>query len=186
MVVWKSYRRQNLDSITLLLNLPNIQMLIRCSTDILKFHTRTVPGVIEANHVDVDSFARGVGLVSLLGDKSDGDRKIEDLKLLYRAYVTNALASGHMQDNKYGFTKREKKKSFLKPLKILYVKVKFHLMHLVNIGLSPSKKMSERQKGMQISLEKPPHCGHSRQSSHPHYDNELDDQSVDEEEDDGL
>jgi hypothetical protein len=39
----------------------------------------------------------------------------------------------------YGFTKREKKKSFLKPLKILYVKVKFHLMHLVNIGLSPSK-----------------------------------------------
>ncbi|KAK2436837.1 ubiquitin-specific protease [Trifolium repens] len=52
------------------------------------------------NHADVDSFARGVGLVSLLGDKSDGDRKIEDLKLLYRAYVTNALASGHMQDNK--------------------------------------------------------------------------------------
>ncbi|KAK2441892.1 protein TIC110, chloroplastic [Trifolium repens] len=54
----------------------------------------------EKNHADVDSFARGVGLVSLLGDKSDGDRKIEDLKLLYRAYVTNALASGHMQDNK--------------------------------------------------------------------------------------
>ncbi|KAK2449391.1 protein TIC110, chloroplastic [Trifolium repens] len=79
MVVWKSYRRQILDSITLLLNLPNIQMLI---------------------HWYVNSFARGVGLVSLLGDKSDGDRKIEDLKLLYRAYVTNALASGHMQDNK--------------------------------------------------------------------------------------
>ncbi|WJX57677.1 hypothetical protein P8452_43208 [Trifolium repens] len=113
---------------------------IAVALDILKFHTRTVPGVIEANHVDVDSFARGVGLVSLIDDKSDGDRKIEDLKLLYRAYVTNALASGHMQDNKYGFTKREKKKSFLKPLKILYV-----------------KKMSERQKGMQISLGKPPH-----------------------------
>ncbi|KAK2435728.1 ubiquitin-specific protease [Trifolium repens] len=73
---------------------------IAVALDILKFHTRTVPGVIEANHVDVDSFARGVSLVSLLGDKSDGDRKIEDLKLLYRAYVTNALASGHMQDNK--------------------------------------------------------------------------------------
>ena len=39
----------------------------------------------------------------------------------------------------YGFTKREKKRSFLKSLKILYVKVKFHLMHIVNIGLSPSK-----------------------------------------------
>ncbi|WJX70920.1 hypothetical protein P8452_54974 [Trifolium repens] len=73
---------------------------IAVALDILKSHTRTVPGVIEANHADVDSFARGVGLVSLLGDKSDGDRKIEDLKLLYRAYVTNALASGHMQDNK--------------------------------------------------------------------------------------
>ncbi|WJX70272.1 hypothetical protein P8452_54400 [Trifolium repens] len=85
-------------------------------------------------------FARGVGLVSLLGDKSDGDRKIEDLKLLYRAYVTNALASGHMQDNKYGFTKREKKKSFFNSLKILYV-----------------KKMSQRQKGTQNSLGKPPH-----------------------------
>ncbi|WJX56266.1 hypothetical protein P8452_41936 [Trifolium repens] len=88
----------------------------------------------------VDSFARGVGLVSLPGDKSDGDREIDDLKLLYRAYVTNALASGHMQDNKYGFTKREKKKGFLKSLKILYV-----------------KKMSQRQKGMQNSLGKPPH-----------------------------
>ncbi|WJX40985.1 hypothetical protein P8452_28405 [Trifolium repens] len=89
---------------------------------------------------NVDSFARGVGLVSLPGDKSDGDREIDDLKLLYRAYVTNALASGHMQDNKYGFTKREKKKGFLKSLKILYV-----------------KKMSQRQKGMQNSLGKPPH-----------------------------
>ncbi|GAU27288.1 hypothetical protein TSUD_125690 [Trifolium subterraneum] len=52
------------------------------------------------NHADVDQFARGVGPVSLLGGKYDGDRKIEDLKLLYRAYVTNALAGGHMEDNK--------------------------------------------------------------------------------------
>ncbi|WJX34868.1 hypothetical protein P8452_22936 [Trifolium repens] len=40
-----------------------------------------------------------------------------------------------------GFTKREKKRSLLKSLKILYV-----------------KKMSQRQKGMQNSLGKPPHC----------------------------
>jgi hypothetical protein len=37
-----------------------------------------------------------------------------------------------------GFTEREKKRSLLKSLKILYVKVKFHLMHIVNFGLSPS------------------------------------------------
>ncbi|KAK2445235.1 hypothetical protein QL285_016191 [Trifolium repens] len=40
-----------------------------------------------------------------------------------------------------GFTKREKKRSLLKSLKILYV-----------------KKMSQRQNGMQNSLGKPPHC----------------------------
>ncbi|WJX73570.1 hypothetical protein P8452_57334 [Trifolium repens] len=67
---------------------------------ILKSYTTTVPGISEANHADVDRFARGVGPVSLLGGKSDGDRKIEDLKLLYRAYITNALANGHMEDNK--------------------------------------------------------------------------------------
>ncbi|WJX62116.1 hypothetical protein P8452_47146 [Trifolium repens] len=33
-------------------------------------------------------------------------------------------------------------------IRILFAKVKFHLMHIVNIGLSPSKKMSQRQKGM--------------------------------------
>jgi hypothetical protein len=76
----------------------------------------------------VDRFARGVGPVSLLGKvldwfyvtssvlninwvdcssylidiggKYDVNRKIEDLKLLYRAYVTNALAGGRMEDNK--------------------------------------------------------------------------------------
>jgi hypothetical protein len=35
-----------------------------------------------------------------IGGKYDVDRKIEDLKLLYRAYVTNALAGGRMEDNK--------------------------------------------------------------------------------------
>ncbi|KAK2386625.1 protein TIC110, chloroplastic [Trifolium repens] len=91
---------------------------ISVALDILKSRTRAVPGVIEAveeldkilelnnllislkNHADVDRFARGVGPVSLLGGKYAGDRKIEDLKLLYRAYVTNALAGGHMEDTK--------------------------------------------------------------------------------------
>ncbi|RZB50828.1 protein TIC110, chloroplastic-like [Glycine soja] len=85
---------------------------------ILKSHTRSVYGVIEAveeldsilafnnilislkNHPDVDHFAQGVGPVSLLGGEYDGDRKIEDLKLLYRAYIANALSSGRMEDNK--------------------------------------------------------------------------------------
>lgn len=91
---------------------------ISVALDILKSRTRTVPGVSQAaeeldkilafnnllislkNHADVDLFARGVGPVSFLGGQYDGDRKIEDLKLLYRAYVTNALAGGRMEDTK--------------------------------------------------------------------------------------
>ncbi|KAK2395915.1 hypothetical protein QL285_057605 [Trifolium repens] len=46
-------------------------------------------------------------------------------------------------------------------------------------------KHEEFQRRM-MALESGSCSGHSRQSSHPHYDNELDDQSVDEEEDDGL
>lgn len=52
------------------------------------------------NHSDIDRLARGVGPVSLAGGEYDGDRKMEDLKLLYRAYVSDALSSGRMEDNK--------------------------------------------------------------------------------------
>ncbi|CAL0317757.1 unnamed protein product [Lupinus luteus] len=101
----------------------------------LKSRTRAVPGVNQAveeldsllalnnllisfrNHSDVDRFARGVGPISLGGGVYDGDRNIEDLKLLYRAYVSDALSGGRMEDNKlaalnqlrniFGFGKRE-------------------------------------------------------------------------------
>ncbi|WJX15661.1 hypothetical protein P8452_05774 [Trifolium repens] len=46
-------------------------------------------------------------------------------------------------------------------------------------------KFEEFQRRM-MALESGSCSGHSRHSSHPHYDNELDDQSVDEEEDGGL
>ncbi|CAK9164115.1 unnamed protein product [Ilex paraguariensis] len=52
------------------------------------------------NHPDASRFARGVGPVSLFGGEYDTDRKIDDLKLLYRVYVTNSLSSGRMEDNK--------------------------------------------------------------------------------------
>ncbi|KAK9681905.1 hypothetical protein RND81_10G035800 [Saponaria officinalis] len=52
------------------------------------------------NHPDADSFARGIGLVSLVGGEYSSDRKIDDLKLLYRAYVTDSLSSGRMEENK--------------------------------------------------------------------------------------
>ncbi|RDX74698.1 Protein TIC110, chloroplastic [Mucuna pruriens] len=80
---------------------------ISVAIGILKSRTRAVPGVSQAiaeldrNHPDVDRFARGVGPVSLVGGEYGGDRKIEDLKLLYRAYVSDALSGGRMEDNKY-------------------------------------------------------------------------------------
>lgn len=35
-----------------------------------------------------------------LGGEYDGDRKMDDLKLLYRAYVTDSLSSGRMEEDK--------------------------------------------------------------------------------------
>ncbi|XP_058198739.1 protein TIC110, chloroplastic isoform X2 [Rhododendron vialii] len=52
------------------------------------------------NHPDISRFARGVGPVSLHGGESGGDRKMDDLKLLFRAYVTDALSNGSMDEKK--------------------------------------------------------------------------------------
>ncbi|KAK2982776.1 hypothetical protein RJ640_025192 [Escallonia rubra] len=52
------------------------------------------------NHADASRFACGLGPVSLLGGDYDGDRKMDDLKLLYRAYVTDALSNGRMEEDK--------------------------------------------------------------------------------------
>lgn len=52
------------------------------------------------NHPEADRFAPGVGPVSLLGGDYDGDKKFDDLKLLFRAYVTDALSCGRMEENK--------------------------------------------------------------------------------------
>ncbi|KAF5727299.1 hypothetical protein HS088_TW22G00992 [Tripterygium wilfordii] len=85
---------------------------------ILKSRTRTVRGVTQVveeldkiltfnnslialkNHQDTGHFALGVGPISLLGGVYDGDKKIDDLKLLYRAYITDALSGGRMEENK--------------------------------------------------------------------------------------
>ncbi|XP_059659856.1 protein TIC110, chloroplastic isoform X2 [Cornus florida] len=52
------------------------------------------------NHPDAGRFACGIGPVTLLGGEYDGDRKRDELKLLYRAYVTDSLSSGRMEENK--------------------------------------------------------------------------------------
>lgn len=91
---------------------------ISVALNILKSRTRTVGGVKQAveeldkilafnnllislsNHPDADSFARGVGPVSLVGGEYDSDRKMDDLKLLYRAYLTDSLSGGRVEKNK--------------------------------------------------------------------------------------
>ncbi|KAI3678567.1 hypothetical protein L6452_37863 [Arctium lappa] len=52
------------------------------------------------NHPDASRFARGVGPISLMGGDYDGDRKMDDLKLLYRAYVADSLSTGRMEEDK--------------------------------------------------------------------------------------
>ncbi|KAL6508995.1 hypothetical protein OROHE_021554 [Orobanche hederae] len=52
------------------------------------------------DHPDSSRFARGVGPISLIGGEYDGNRKMDDLKLLYKAYMTDALSGGRMEENK--------------------------------------------------------------------------------------
>ncbi|OMO82975.1 chloroplastic-like protein [Corchorus capsularis] len=91
---------------------------ISVALNILKSRARTVGGVKQAveeldkilafndllislsKHPDADRFARGVGPVSLVGGEYDSDRKMDDLKLLYRAYVTDSLSGGRMESHK--------------------------------------------------------------------------------------
>lgn len=91
---------------------------ISSALSILKSRTRSIRSVTEVvkeldkivafnnllislkNHPNADQFAPGVGPVSLLGGEYEGDRKMDDLNLLYRAYVTDSLSNGRMEENK--------------------------------------------------------------------------------------
>ncbi|KAL5974558.1 hypothetical protein ACLOJK_031228 [Asimina triloba] len=53
-----------------------------------------------SSHPESSRFAPGLGPVSLIGGEYDNDRKIDDLKLLYRAYLTESFSSGHIEENK--------------------------------------------------------------------------------------
>ncbi|KAK2441605.1 protein TIC110, chloroplastic [Trifolium repens] len=52
------------------------------------------------NRSDIDRLARGVGPVSLVGGEYDGDRKMEDLKLLYGEYLSHARSARRLKDKK--------------------------------------------------------------------------------------
>lgn len=118
-----------------------IEENISTAVNILKSRTRTSRGPIQvveeldkilafnhllislSNHPESRHFARGVGPVLLLGGEYDGDRKIDDLKLLYRAYVTDSLSTGRMEETKlaalnqlrniFGLGKREAERIML-------------------------------------------------------------------------
>ncbi|XP_047940681.1 protein TIC110, chloroplastic [Salvia hispanica] len=92
-----------------------VEKSISAAVSILKSRTKAVKPVIEEldkilafnnklvslkNHPDASRFARGVGAISLIGGEYDGDRKMDDLKLLYKAYVSDALSGGRMEDEK--------------------------------------------------------------------------------------
>ncbi|KAL6967787.1 hypothetical protein U1Q18_033596 [Sarracenia purpurea var. burkii] len=101
------------------------------------------------NHPDASRFARGLGPISLLGGEYDGDRKMDDLKLLFRAYLTDALSNGRMEENKlsalnqlrniFGLGKREAEFIMMDVTSKVYRK---RLAHSVSSGVleaAPSK-----------------------------------------------
>ncbi|KAK1320600.1 hypothetical protein QJS10_CPA03g00992 [Acorus calamus] len=53
-----------------------------------------------SKHPEVNRFAPGIGPVSLIGGEYDGDRKMDDLKILYRAYCVDALSGKRLEENK--------------------------------------------------------------------------------------
>ncbi|RYR46825.1 hypothetical protein Ahy_A07g032664 isoform A [Arachis hypogaea] len=87
----------NLPLLTVSISSPGVSQAVEELDRVLSFNNLLTSF---QHQIDVDRFARGVGPVSLIGGEHDGDRKIEDLKLLYRAYVSDALSGGRMEDNK--------------------------------------------------------------------------------------
>ncbi|KAL4558429.1 hypothetical protein LXL04_036629 [Taraxacum kok-saghyz] len=73
------------------------KLIVEELNKILAFNTSLVS---LKNHPDANRFARGVGPISLIGGEYDGDRKMDDLKLLYRAYIADSLSTGRMENNK--------------------------------------------------------------------------------------
>ncbi|XP_072984066.1 protein TIC110, chloroplastic isoform X1 [Typha latifolia] len=91
---------------------------VTAALDILKSRTKALRGTTQVmeelekvlafndlltslgKHAESGQFAPGVGPISLLGGEYDGDRKMDDLKLLYRAYATEAFPNGHLDVKK--------------------------------------------------------------------------------------
>lgn len=52
------------------------------------------------NNGDKERLSPGIGSVSVLGGEYDSDRKIDELRQLYKAYATEAFSSGCLEDDK--------------------------------------------------------------------------------------
>ncbi|PKU78160.1 Protein TIC110, chloroplastic [Dendrobium catenatum] len=53
-----------------------------------------------SKHPESSRFVPGVGPISLLGGEFDSDRKIDDLKLLFRAYASECFPNGRLEEQK--------------------------------------------------------------------------------------
>ncbi|PKA59631.1 Protein TIC110, chloroplastic [Apostasia shenzhenica] len=91
---------------------------ISVALDVLKSRVRATKGslqVVEAleellefndlltrlsKHPEANQFAPGVAPISLLGGEYDSDRKMDDLKLLYRAYAADCFPDGRLEEKK--------------------------------------------------------------------------------------
>uniref|UniRef100_A0A803MW62 Chloroplast inner envelope protein n=1 Tax=Chenopodium quinoa TaxID=63459 RepID=A0A803MW62_CHEQI len=101
------------------------------------------------NHPDAGNFARGIGPISLVDGEFDSDRRIDDLKLLYKAYITDSLSSGRMEDSKlaalnqlkniFGLGKREAESIMMDVTSKVYRKLLSQAFSSGNLDAAESK-----------------------------------------------
>ncbi|KAK8964807.1 hypothetical protein KSP40_PGU014691 [Platanthera guangdongensis] len=53
-----------------------------------------------SKHPEANRFVPGIGPISLLGGEYDSDRKMDDLKLLFKAYVAECFPNGRLEEQK--------------------------------------------------------------------------------------
>ncbi|WOL09830.1 protein TIC 110, chloroplastic [Canna indica] len=140
---------------------------ISAALTVLKSRTKPTTGIVQvieelekvlafnnllislSKHSEIDQLVPGIGPISLLGGEYDNDRKIDDLKLLYRAYAEASFSDGRVQAEKltalnqlrnmFGLGKREAENIVLDVTSKVYRRRLSRAVSSGDLAAAPSK-----------------------------------------------